>query len=47
MALQIGANFLGFIIGVEDMGVTIARNYRCIVYSKAQDMNFGAQIWAG
>jgi hypothetical protein len=34
MALQIGANFLGFMIGVEDIAVTIARIYRRNLYSR-------------
>jgi hypothetical protein len=46
MALQIGANFVGF-IGVEGMGVTIARNYWGHVDSETTAMNFGAQVRAG
>jgi hypothetical protein len=40
MALQIGANFLGLIIGVEDMGVTIARNYSRKVDSRTAGEQF-------
>ena len=40
MALQIGANFVGFIGGVEDMGVTIARKDWCDVYSRSRGHEF-------